>query len=237
VECHDYGKPAGKKLNLAGDVGLMFNNSYVELRRKGYVHVVGAGPHQVQPPMSWGSHASKLARVLVEGHGDPEIDRQIDLSREDFDRIVTWIDVNAPYYPRYASAYRDNPFGRSPLVSAQVTRLGELVGMNLHDQKNCNQVSLTRPELSPCLQRLSGPSDPKYDEALAILRAGKQQLAERPRAEMAGFELVSQTELDAEAKYQRRLHAEQQMRRAIVEGRKLTDQQRETVEADAAVVD
>ncbi|MCH5373365.1 MAG: hypothetical protein JJ992_05275, partial [Planctomycetes bacterium] len=99
VRCHDYGEQAGDKLNLAGDLGLVFNTSYVELRSKRYVEVVGAGPFQIQDPLSWGSHASRLTKTLIEGHGDPEIDRQVQLDREGFDRIVTWIDINAPYYP------------------------------------------------------------------------------------------------------------------------------------------
>ena len=64
VACHDYGQKAGEKLNLAGDLGLAFNTSYDELRGKKYVHVVGAGPYQTQMPMSWGSHASRLTRIL-----------------------------------------------------------------------------------------------------------------------------------------------------------------------------
>ena len=61
VRCHDYGLPAGRKLNLAGDRDLTFNASYNELWRKGYIRVVGAGPAQIQPgalpggpaPASW----------------------------------------------------------------------------------------------------------------------------------------------------------------------------------------
>jgi hypothetical protein len=33
VRCHDYGKDAGEQLNLAGDPGLLFNTSYLELHR------------------------------------------------------------------------------------------------------------------------------------------------------------------------------------------------------------
>ncbi len=65
--CHDYGKEAGQKLNLAGDRGLLFNTSYVDLRRKGYVRVVGAGPSQVQMPLSWGSPVSPLAKIVWRG--------------------------------------------------------------------------------------------------------------------------------------------------------------------------
>ena len=50
------------------------------------------------------------------------------LSPEEFDRIVTWIDLNAPYYPSYASAYPDNLAGRSPLDDAQLARLEQLTG-------------------------------------------------------------------------------------------------------------
>ena len=55
VSCHDYDTEGGKMLNLAGDLGLVFNTSYVELRNKGYVRVVGAGPFETQRP-SRGAH-------------------------------------------------------------------------------------------------------------------------------------------------------------------------------------
>jgi len=154
VSCHDFGKPAGKRLNLAGDRGPVFNTSYVELRGKKFVHVVGAGPFQELPPKSWGTHASRLTRVLLEGHGDPTIDRQVQLDADSFDRIVTWIDINAPYYPEYASAYPDNRYGRCPLDNQQMTRLQQLTGSTDAD--------FTRPELSPCLAKFANRTHPKY---------------------------------------------------------------------------
>ena len=53
VSCHDYGKDAGKKLNLAGDLGLIFNTSYVELRQQ------GLGPRRRGRP-----HGDAAAEVL-----------------------------------------------------------------------------------------------------------------------------------------------------------------------------
>jgi hypothetical protein len=220
VSCHDYGKEEGEKLNLAGDLGTVFNVSYVELRSKKYVKVPGAGPFQVLPPKSWGSHASRLAEVLLTGHGDPQIDEKIKLDPESFERIITWIDINAPYYPEYASAYRDNFFGRSPLDGKQVKRLGELTGMNVGDRKSSSLVNFTRPELSPCLRGFSDQTDPKYVEALAIIQAGKSMLAERPRGDMPGFKLLSPIEIAQEAKYRARLKLEAEVRSAIVGGRK-----------------
>ena len=220
VSCHDYNKPAGEKLNLAGDLGLMFNTSYYELRTRGFVKVPGAGPYQTMMPKSWGSHASSLAKVLVEGHGDPEIDGQIKLDRESFDRIITWIDLNGPYYPDYASAYRGNRYGRSPLDNGQLKRLAELTGVKVSDQKLSAHVSFTRPELSLCLKTFTDKTDPNYREALTIITAGKELLAQRPRNDMPGFVLTDPIEIDQEAKYQARLQLEAEMRAAIATGEK-----------------
>lgn len=200
VSCHDVGQPAGEKLDLSGDWGLVFNTSYAELRSKRLVHVVGAGPTQVQPPKSWGSHASRLARVLCAGHGQPEIDEQIQLDAESFDRIVTWIDINAPYYPEYAAgAYRDNPYGRAPLNAAQLKRLSELTGFNLLDRKNVAAVRFSRPEKSACLTPLSDQET--YREALELIRVGRENLATDPRPDMPGFDLRHPLEIKQQEKY------------------------------------
>jgi hypothetical protein len=220
VRCHDYNQPAGEKLNLSGDLLMAFNVSYAELRRKNYVRVVGAGPYKVQTPKSWGSHASRLVQVLQDGHGDKDIDREVQLTAEEFDRIVTWIDINAPYYAEYASAYRAHRYGRSPLSRADVVRLNELTGLNLNDQKSIMQVNLSRPELSPCLSALSGPQSAAYQEALAIIRAGREQLARVPRADMPNFQLVAPVEIEQQVRYQQRLAEENAMRQAIAAGRK-----------------
>ena len=219
--CHDYGQQAGAKLNLAGDLGLVFNTSYVELRSKGYVRVVGAGPTEVQMPKSWGSHASPLAKVLLEGHGDEEIDKQVRLDPESFDRIITWIDINAPYYPDYAGgAYRDNPFGRSPLSASEVNRLCELVGGKVTNGL-FPHVSFTRPELSPCLAGLAERNAAGYEEALALVRLGRQRLQAQPRPDMPGFKLVDAVEIAREQRYRTRLEQESRMRAAIARGERL----------------
>jgi len=220
VSCHDYGKDAGKKLNLAGDLGVLFNTSYVELRGKGYVKVPGAGPYMVLRPKSWGSHASRLRKVLLEGHGEAEIDKKVKLDREGFDRIVTWIDINAPYYPDYGSAYRNNAYGRCPLSGHQLGQLGKLTGAGGLNNGRSTAISFTRPEMSPCLQKFKDKNDPKYKQALAIITAGKEMLARRPRADMPGFKPVEDIEIDQEAKYQALLKQENEMRRAIAAGQK-----------------
>ena len=201
LQCHDFGKPASKAITLAGDLGLAFNTSYLELRRKSAVRwfpdppgaekilvkAVDDGPAELLPPYSWGSHRSRLVDVVREKRCGGELDK------ESLDRIVTWIDMNAPYYGSYASAYPNNPFGRSPLNGEQLRRLSHLLGRDVGTQQSemqGSQVNFTRPEFSLCLTAFKDKSDPRYKEALAIIQAGKEMLARRPRADMPGFKLV-----------------------------------------------
>jgi hypothetical protein len=216
VRCHDYGSEGGEKLLLAGDRNLAFNTSYIELWRKGYLRAIGAGPAEVQPALSWGSHASKLVEVLRQGH------QGLALDAESFDRIVTWIDLNAPYYPTYASAYPDNLYGRCPLNNRQLERLGQLVGLNLEDPANVAAISFDRPERSPALVPLAQRGDPNYAEALAIIQAGRDQLAQRPEADMPGFQPCP-IDQQRERKYLQRRQIEAANRQAIREGRKVYD--------------
>lgn len=85
VRCHDFDTPAGQVLNLAGDRELVFNTAYIKLWRKQWIRVVGAGPPEIQPAYSWGSHASKLIATL---RAAPRCSSS--LSPEDWDRLVTW---------------------------------------------------------------------------------------------------------------------------------------------------
>ncbi len=221
MSCHDYGTKAGKKLNLAGDMGLTFNQSYHDLWRKGGIKAVGAGPSEVQQAYSWGSHASKLVKVIRAGHKD------INLDAESFDRIVTWIDINAPYYPTYLSAYPGNLAGRSPLTPAQVKRLAELTGVPFaglanHGTKMGQQVSFDRPEKSPCLKKFADKNDAGYKEALGIIRAGADMLKKTPRADMPGFS-PSDADRARNQKYLARRKTEQSIRQAISDGKKIYD--------------
>ncbi len=221
VRCHDYGKPAGKKLNLAGDRTNTFNTSYNEIWRKKYITVVGGGPAEIQQPYSWGSHASKLVTVILEGHKD------VPLDKESIDRIVTWIDINAPYYPVYSTAYPDNLAGRSPLNMMQLDRLSELTGIPFtgladHVRNIGPQISFDRPELSPCLMKFENNNDPKYLEALAIIQYGKVMLEKQPRADMDGFRACLIDQL-REGKYVMRQQIESRNREAIRNGGKAFD--------------
>jgi len=209
VKCHDFGKAGGKKLVLAGDKNGAFNISYTALWKSGLLRVVGAGPAEIQAPYSWGSHASPLIKVILENrkqHND------VKLSTEDFDRLVTWVDLNAPYYPAYESNFPNNNYGRSPLDAGQT---GQLQGIS--DLEIC----FDRPEMSPGLERIK--SDPaKYNAALEAIRAGKAALEKSPRPDMPGF-VPSPKDQERLAKYDERRKIELRNREAIRTGKKLYD--------------
>jgi len=221
VKCHDFGKPAGKKLVLAGDRAVSFSASYTDLWSLQYIKCVGAGPSLIQEARSWGSHASKLVTVL---RGERPQHKGLKLSKEDLDRIITWVDINAPYYPFYECAYPSNPCGRSPIDGGQFKRLQQLTGARFvtrHCKGPRAQVSFDRPELSPCLAKLK-KDDPKYKEALEIIRAGQEQLRKMPRADMGGF-VPCEKDRERVAKYEKRQEIEKRNREAIDKGRKIYD--------------
>ncbi len=222
VSCHDYGKPDGAKPVLSGDRDLVFNASYIDLWQKKYIRAVGAGPAQNLPAFGWGSHRSPLAATLRrEHHG-------VKLSPEDFARVVTWIDINAPYYPSYASAFPGHLAGRAPLTGAELEQLKKWTGVPLanlasHDQNRGPQISFDRPELSSCLSGLKEKNPDAYAGALAIIRAGRERLAANPEADRDEFQPC---EMDRwrDAKYVARQEIEQRNRLAIRTGEKIYDQ-------------
>jgi hypothetical protein len=226
VSCHDYGQEAGKKLNLAPDRTTTFNTAYVELWRKGCVKCVGAGPAEIQQAYSWGSHPSRLVQVLrtpkYPGH------ENLKLTPEELDRIITWVDLNGVYYPTYMSAYPNSLTGRVPLDNVQLGRLGQLTGWDFGAQRSFSgcpgpDVSFDRPELSPCLAPFKDHSDAKYKEALAIIQAGKENLAKRPRGDdLEGF-VPCEADQRREKKFAARRETELRNREAVRRGDKLYD--------------
>ncbi|HUT88998.1 MAG TPA: hypothetical protein VMY37_05860 [Thermoguttaceae bacterium] len=249
MRCHDYGQETGS-VNLSGDLGVVFNASYVALMArspdvwtpprpaepKPLVSSVGAGPVPVVGPYAWGSHRSRLVELLQAGH------EEVKLSPEELDRIITWIDLNAPYYPDHVDYYTANTFGRSPLDHAQLLRLGQLVlaapgGKDLGWNSVTNYtgsplgrrmaagelpINFTRPEQSACLKAFPDPADPGYQEALALIRSGQEMLARHPRVDMPGFVpcVVDRQRLDYHAERQR---VDERNRRAIRRGTKVYD--------------
>lgn len=221
MACHDFDVKDRAKLVLAGDRNPFFNASYINLYVGKKVKLIGAGPAAIQEPYSWGTHASPLTRVIDGKH------HRVKLSEEERQVLYAWMDVNGVYYPAYESAYGDNMAGRSPLTFAQTDTLSRLTGINFRSLNGYGrnlgaQVAFERPEHSPCLDAIR--TDPeKYEAALAIIRAGREQLKEQPRADMEGFQ-PSERHQQMLRKYAAQLEEEVSNRQAVEAGRKRYDQ-------------
>jgi hypothetical protein len=219
VSCHDFGKEAGGKLLLAGDRELVFNVAYTELWSKGFTGCVGAGPADIQPAKSWGSHASKLPPYLRPQH------YKVALSSEEIERVETWLDLNAPYYPQYETGQPDGVGGRSPLTLAETARLRALSGVELEKSADHQHhrvwLSFDRPALSPLLTRVAEGESRR--EALALIQTGAARLQANPRGDTLDFKMSSadQVRHDRAARLARRSAA---FAKALREGRKLRDE-------------
>jgi len=209
LACHDLpaegAEPtaAQRAIVLAGDLGIVFNTSYMALRAKipfrwyppkegepkELLKPVDDGPPEVLPAYAWGSHMSRLVDLLDAGH------HGVRLEPGERAKIVEWIDLNTPYYPVYETAFPDRPYGRSPLTNEQVAELVKVTGDTASivpktmwarpDRTRVlgTGVNFTRPELSPCLKGVTGANRAR---ALEIIRAGAASLREYGRPDMDG---------------------------------------------------
>lgn len=214
MNCHDYGKQGASKLLLARDRESCFNASYRELWQKKYLSAIGAGPAEIMQARSWGSNVSRLVKTLDAGH------HGVRLSPQEYERIITWIDINAPYYPTYATNFPQHFAGRNAIDQGKVKRLAELVGhKDIHLPPT---VSYDRPELSPCLQGLAKDS-PEYQEALSIIEEGRKTLLVNPGADSPNF-VPCEIDQWRQVKYVLRADLELQRREAIQKGSRVADQ-------------
>ncbi|MDY0166957.1 MAG: LamG-like jellyroll fold domain-containing protein [Thermoguttaceae bacterium] len=102
VDCHD-GKNPQVDLDLRSDLTTLFSVSYESIFKSKLVHAIqewaghtySMANAEAVAPYSLGSHRSHLVDVLRVGHHD------VVLSRNEWIRLVTWIDCGAPYYGSY----------------------------------------------------------------------------------------------------------------------------------------
>ncbi len=185
--------------------------------------------------------------MLRKGHGDVKLDR------ESFDRIVTWIDLNVPYYPSHISYYMGNTSGRSPLNHKELLELGMLVkqapsgaglGWDKVNEYCCDQiakvmttvgppVNFTRPDRSACLKAFTDTNSDGYKRALELIRVGSNNLVLHRRCDMDGFEPCPTHRNQLEF-LRRRQDIELLNRRAIVDGDKVYDRQNGSITASSS---
>ena len=118
VVCHS-GKDAKARLILTGEPTDTWNRSYENIFGRGLISSrhcgFGRSGFRPEPPLTFGSHLSKLAAQIRKAPCKAKI------TQAEFVRIVTWIDANGPYYGTYRGKrglkHRGSPdFRLPPLV-------------------------------------------------------------------------------------------------------------------------
>lgn len=98
IRCHGGDKPKAD-LDLSGAMTTLFSKSYENLVKRKLINHIDVDPRDAyipaEPPLTFGSHRSKMILQLLKGHND------VKLSQEEFIKLVTWVDANAPYYGTY----------------------------------------------------------------------------------------------------------------------------------------
>lgn len=182
VKCHDFDEKNRQKIVLAGDMNPFFNAAYINLYVNKVVSLIGGGPADIQQAYSWGSHVSRLSQIIERGHYG------VKLTQKEKEYLYAWMDLNGVYYPIYESAFDDALAGRSPLTYEEIDRLSELTGVNIrklnrHSRKLQAQIAFDRPDKSPILDAIRSDKA-KYDEAVALIQAGRDRLKKTPRGDV-----------------------------------------------------
>jgi hypothetical protein len=209
-------------IDLSGDKTDWFNVSYdvltrglvswIDTRNGNEANILEIAPYR------WGSPASKLTGLLLAGHPDAAGNRRVSVEAESLARVLTWIDLNAPYYGTYEVDDASAPGGRRHYPPGLDGKLGEVWSRrcaSCHAGKKATPgfVRITSPELNPFLSaplaREAGgrgacrpavylsKEDPDYRSILDLFEPLRKSLESRPRMDMPGGKaaLVSKSRL------------------------------------------
>ena len=226
VKCHDFDEKDRKKIVLAGDMNPFFNAAYINLYVNKVVSLVGGGPADIQQAYSWGSHVSRLSQIIERGHYG------VKLTQKEKEYLYAWMDLNGVYYPVYESAFDNTLAGRCPLTYEEVDRLSELTGVNVralngHGRKMQAQIAFDRPEKSPILDAIR-TDKAKYDEAVALIAAGRDRLKKTPRGDVERNLVPCERHEAMLQKYDEKVAEIAASNRKIANGEKYYDPKNET---------
>ncbi len=206
VRCHNLEKPPPAGLPLVGDRGPWYSHSYAALMSRRMVSH-GRDARGNKAPREIGSSASKLLKVLRDGH------KKVRLTDTELDRVRLWIESGAPYPGTYAALgsgmthFRpDKNLLRRRCASCHHHKPGkrsrDAARFGVHADLLAN---LTRPErsvllLAPLDRDAGGwglcakkkrvfrsDEDKDYRTLLKDIRAAADRLAKHKRFDMPGF--------------------------------------------------
>ena len=221
VRCHN-ARRAPANVDLSGDRTEWFNVSYdvlahegSNLRRggSGYTNWIstmnGAEANILEiEPRTWGSPRSKLADVVLAGHPDKDGKRRVDLSAAERQRILTWIDLNVPYYGTSLTNLPQLRGGRSLRAAALPKALADVAARRCAECHKGgrlpagNRLRITNPQnnaflLAPLSKAAGGTEkcgqpvfadtdDADYQAILKAFEPVLNLLKEQPRMDLPG---------------------------------------------------
>jgi hypothetical protein len=218
VECHKPSEPSGG-LDLTGDKTDYFNVSYEHLAREDgranrytrWICTLDGQDRNILEitPKVWGSPASRLADVIVSGHPDEQGGPRVKMDAASRQRVLTWIDLNVPYYGTSESQRHELPGCRRVYPPGLDWLLGEVAKrrcVSCHSQNGRpslpreSWVRVTNPHLNnflqaPLAQRAGGTErcgravfanteDADYEAILKRFEAAEKLLLNPPRADL-----------------------------------------------------
>ena len=202
VACHGGLKPDGE-LDFSGGLTASYNRAYDTILAHDLVSRSNVGDDaKITPPLAFGSHKSKLVHVLREG----PCSKRAELKSEDWLRLVTWIDANAPYHDGFINKRPENPPYDLPNdrdLAAQLAAVHAKRCSACHqpaDVSRIDWIDLGRPHQSLFLTAplAEGPagrgrcaeavyrdrSDPDYQSVLRLVEVAAERAWDQPRRDL-----------------------------------------------------
>lgn len=209
--CHGGLKPAGG-LDFTGGLttfdkeipGYGFNRAYETLMEHGLIAIsaVRAQDSSITPPLAYGSLKSRLVATLRTA---PHTDR-VRLNAEEWRRLLTWIDANAPYHDAFVNKRETVPPYDLALDRDLAKKLGDIHARRCAECHapaeitRLDWIDLHQPArsrfLDAPLSRASGGSgrcgagvyrfdnDPDYHAALELVLGAVKKSWDRPRRDL-----------------------------------------------------
>ena len=232
ISCHNE-RTAPKSVDLSGDMTDFFNVSYDILARKGTIGEWKPGEHGVAvasgqegrspytnwistingaeynilmvTPKTWGSPASKLADLVLDGHPDAKGKPRFQMDVKSQRRVMAWIDLNVPYYPNSRVSYADTMGCRRLFPSALDATLRQVaesrcISCHTKDIPRTFYIRVEKPELNnfllaPLAKSAGGTEacgrpifaskdDPDYQAILKTFGPIRKTMKDQPRDDM-----------------------------------------------------
>ncbi len=157
------------------------------------------GDASITQPLAQGSHKSRLIEVLRTG----PCAARVKLSDDDWMRLVTWIDANAPYHDRFVNKRPDEPPYSLPDDHELLARIGEIHARrcgSCHASETVTRADwidlhapektlfLSAPLTDACGKVYSDRTDADYHAVLELIKEAVQKSWRLPRRDLAAMD-------------------------------------------------